>query len=84
MGRRSPPDKRERLNLAISPSTRERLQDLQQRTDAATMSEVIRRALAIYDDLLGVTTTQDGKPTGKKVAILGETGEPEEIVRLLP
>ena len=71
-------ERRERLNLALSPATRERLEELRRRTDADSAAEVIRRALAIYDDLLSVV---DG---GRKVAILGADGTPEEIVRLVP
>ncbi len=41
-----------RLNLDLSPKVKEQLSELQTRTDAASLVEVIRRALAVYDMLL--------------------------------
>lgn len=38
--------------MEVSPKVRERLEPLVERTDAESMSEVIRRALAVYDLLL--------------------------------
>jgi hypothetical protein len=41
-----------RLNLDLSPRVKEQLHDLQQRSDASSLVEVIRRALAVYDLVL--------------------------------
>jgi hypothetical protein len=38
-----------RLNLELSEDARARLEKLQQATDADSLGEVIRRALALYD-----------------------------------
>ena len=41
--------KKQRLHLAMPLKTRELLEKLQQRTEAGSMTEVIRRALALFD-----------------------------------
>ena len=38
-----------RLNLAMPPQTKQLIDDLQKRTGAGSMSETIRRALALLD-----------------------------------
>ena len=38
-----------RLNLDLTPQVKERLRHLQDRTDSASLTEVIRRALALYE-----------------------------------
>ncbi len=38
-----------RLNLDMAPSVKERLERLRDKTHADSMSEVIRRALALYE-----------------------------------
>ena len=45
---------RERVNLAMSRATKERLAKLQARTDADSMAEVVRFSLAIYDHLVAL------------------------------
>ena len=45
--------KKQRLNLLIPQSTKLLLGDLQERTHAAHMTEVIRRALSLYDFVTG-------------------------------
>jgi hypothetical protein len=40
-----------RFNLELSDKAKEQLDELQRRTDAATLTEVIRRALSVYDAL---------------------------------
>ena len=40
---------RVRLNLDLSPNVKSQLEDLQDRTDASSFVEVIRRALSVYD-----------------------------------
>ena len=42
-------DTRERLHLLVPQKTKAMLDDLQERTGAGSMTEVIRRALALYD-----------------------------------
>jgi hypothetical protein len=38
-----------RLNLTITPAVRARLEDLQEASGAESMTEVIRRSLALYE-----------------------------------
>jgi hypothetical protein len=38
-----------RLNLEMSEDVRTRLENLRERTDADSLAEVVRRALAVYD-----------------------------------
>lgn len=41
-----------RLNLALSPKVHRRLEKIQELSDAASVAEVIHRALAVYDELI--------------------------------
>ena len=43
---------KERLNITLSKSARQRMEKLRDRMDAESLAEVIRRALAISDCLL--------------------------------
>ncbi len=43
---------RVRLNLAVSPTVKKRLEDLQSRTDADSLTEVVRKALLAYDRIV--------------------------------
>ena len=49
-------DPKVRLNLDLTPRAKELLEDLQRRTEATSLVEVVRRAIALYD--LAVTHTQ--------------------------
>lgn len=40
---------RTRLSLDVTPAVRERLRSLEERTEAGSITEVIRRALSLYD-----------------------------------
>jgi hypothetical protein len=61
-----------RLNLDLSQSTRERLERLQEATEARSMTEVIGRALAVYEKLVNlegegselILRTKSGKELG--------------------
>lgn len=52
------PEPRVRLNLEIPERVRDRLERLRLATDAESMTEVIRRSLAVYEVL--VFAAQDG------------------------
>lgn len=65
-----------RLNLDLTPKVRERLDDLQAKTDASSLVEVIRRALAVYDMFL------DHERNGGKTVLQNADGS-REIVKLL-
>lgn len=43
-----------RLNLRVSQKVRDRLEKLLARSEAESMSDVVRTALAIYDEILGM------------------------------
>ena len=61
--------KPDRLNLELSQAAKARIQRLRETTDAHSLSEVVRRALATYDSLweekmrggVVVVRLQDGK-----------------------
>lgn len=63
-----------RVNLELSPATKERVERLQVATDARSMVEVISRALAVYETL--VTENDQGseivvrREGGKELALL--------------
>ena len=40
-----------RFNLELTKGAKDQLEDLQRRTEAASLTEVIRKALAVYDAL---------------------------------
>ena len=42
---------RKRLNIEVGPAVEDRLKVIRVRTGASSISEVIRRALAVYDDI---------------------------------
>ena len=48
------PSPKIRLNLDLSPRAKERIEDLRTRSDAESLVEVVRRALALYDKLLTI------------------------------
>ncbi len=64
-----------RLNLVVNRQVKERLNRLQELSEGASLTEVIRRALAVYDELL--TIRQEG---GRFVI---ENGEDREVLRIL-
>lgn len=51
-------NERVRLSLDVTPTVRQQLEDLEIRTEAGSLTEVIRRALALYD--LVVEHQEDG------------------------
>lgn len=65
-----------RINLEVSPQVRDNIKDLRKRSDAASLAEVFKKSLALYD--LVLTTTSNGG----KVVLESPTGE-REVIRLL-
>lgn len=76
MGRPESLDKRVRLNLEVGARTKERLVRLQLATEADSMTEVIRRALEVYEALVVA------KVAGATL-VLRRTGKPDERVTVL-
>lgn len=69
-------EKKVRLNLELAREVHEQLQKIQEATGAASLTEVIRRALSLYD--LVVEHTGEGG----KVVFRQADGE-EETLRLI-
>ena len=63
-----------RLNLEMNVAVRERMERLRDVTDAESLTEVIRRSLAIYEVLW------DAKHDGGRVMIRSNDGEREVII----
>ena len=66
-----------RLNIVVPRADRERLERLLELTDAVSLTEVIRWALVVYDDLVGV------REEGGRIIIESADGE-RSILRLTP
>ncbi len=67
-------DEKSRLNLSLASKVRERMELLRDETGAQTITEVVSRALALYDFLI----TQ--KKAGARVLIEDEKGMREVII----
>ena len=65
-----------RLNLAITPQVMGRLERLQELSESETVTECIRKALAVYEELLAV------RASGGKIIIETKPGR-QEVLRLL-
>lgn len=52
-------EERTRLNLSISSKVRARLDELEKMSDSENTTEVIRRAIAVYDHILTEQTERD-------------------------
>ena len=66
-----------RLNFEVSPKVRERLDRLQEMSDATTLTEVLVRALATYEHVLGAVVTD------KKSVILRDATDGSETELLV-
>lgn len=66
-----------RLNLDISPKVKDQLLDLQKRSDAVSLVEVIRRAVAVYDMFL------DHEERGGRTILENKDGSKERVRLLL-
>lgn len=69
-------EKKVRINIEVSPRVREKLGELQKRSEASSLTEVIRRALALYD--LAVETVDQGG----QLVIEHKNGTEERLVLL--
>ena len=57
----------------MTPKVQERLERIQRDSDAESLTEVVRRALAVYDDLLSV------RRDGGRIIIEHKDGEAESL-----
>ena len=67
---------RTRLSLDVSPKVREQLDHLEARTEAGSITEVVRRALSLYD------LVTEHQVEGGKLVFRHADGD-EEILRVL-
>ncbi len=65
-----------RVNLEVSPQVRDHIKDLRRKSDAASLAEVFKKALAVYDMVL------DHVQSGGKVVLEDAKGG-REVVRLV-
>ena len=65
-----------RLNLAVSEAVKERVEAIRDETHAESVTEVIRRALAVYDLL--ITRSNDG------ATVVIREGKEEKELLLVP
>jgi hypothetical protein len=70
-----PTDERIRLNLVVNRQVKDRIDQLQERSEATSITEVVRRALAIYEELLKI------REEGGQLVIEGK-GE-REVLRII-
>ena len=69
MPRQKNDQEKRKLTLELSLPVRERLTSLQQRSEADSLTEVIRRSLALYDLLLAA------RDNGEEIIIRSTSGE---------
>ena len=65
-----------RLNLEMSEEVRQKLESLREKTDADSLSEVVRRALAVYDFLWSE------RERGTKLLVRGADDKDRELLLL--
>ncbi len=68
----TPPEK-VRLNLELSKQVYEQMQTLQKRSDATLLTEVIRRALALYDVIT------EHVSSGGRIILRHKNGDDENV-----
>jgi hypothetical protein len=76
MARTPTKDQKARLTLDLLQPVRDRLEDLRRQTQADTLTEVIRRALAVYDFLW----TEKAK--GSRLVVKDPKGQERDVVLL--
>lgn len=73
---RKPPNGKVRINVDLTIKGKELLEDLQIRSEASSLIEVIRRAIALYD--LVITH----KTRGSQIVLVDPEGKQTEIIIL--
>ena len=66
----------EKLTLKVPAEAKEKLRDLQSKTSATTMTEVLRRSLSLYDQIVDLLQEPD---TELMIKVNREGKKPEEI-----
>jgi hypothetical protein len=65
-----------RLSLEVGPDVKDRIERLQQQSHATSVTEVVRRALVLYEELLEIQTE------GSRLLVEGKSGR-REILRFV-
>lgn len=65
---------RVRLNLTVTPKVRDRLERLRKSSDSETLTEVVRRALTVYEETLSV------RQAGGRVVFEHADGRTESVL----
>lgn len=68
--------KTHRLHLIVTQGVRDKIEALQNRTDAGNMTEVIRRALALYDEVISI------REEGGEILVENANGEQQRLLVL--
>lgn len=76
MKRRSAVNEKKRLTLEVPTKTRDQIDDILKRSGAASLTEVIRRAMALYDLVL------EHQAAGGKLVLRHEEGG-DEVVHII-
>jgi hypothetical protein len=74
-GAESSPDEKIRLNLVVNQHVKSRIERLQEMAEDASITEVIRRALAVYEELLKI------REEGGRLVV--ENRDTREILRVI-
>ncbi len=77
MPRRASAEPKIRLNLELPERLRGRLEQLRVMSEADTITEVVRRAVALYDAMMSAM-----KERGEKVILRGADGSERELLIL--
>ena len=75
MARRASTTEKVRLNLNLSKRVNDRLEELRDETDADSITEVIRRSIAVYDHLLS-----EHKDNKAEIVLRLANGEERQLV----
>lgn len=76
MPKSNPASRRKRLSLDLTPQVKTRIEDLRDMTEAESLTEVIRRALASYELLC------KAQASGKDIVVRDEHGGESLLVLL--
>lgn len=75
MPRAANPDAKARLNLELPERVRARLEQLRMMSEADSITEVVRRALAVYDVLLTAV-----RERGERLILRSSDGTEREVI----
>jgi len=68
-------EERIRLNLVVNGHVKDRIERLQRLSEGASLTEIVRRALAVYEELLAI------REEGGKLVVEGK--ETREVLKII-